>query len=80
MSKIFLKRCTKQNIKDIRNELARAHLIITLLSIALISLLSIIVAQSMTVNVILSAICVVLLSIVALVSLCMSLALFTCKK
>jgi hypothetical protein len=79
MSKFF-KKFSKQNARDIRRELARSHLIIALLSIAIIILLSIGAMQPITFDAILSAVCVVLLSIVAFISLCMAFTLFTCKK
>jgi hypothetical protein len=79
MSKMF-KKFTKQNAADFRRELARAHIIIALLSIALITLLSLGTVQPVSFDQSLSAVCVVLLSIVALVSLCMSYTLFKTKK
>jgi len=78
-SKLF-KKFSKQNIKEVRTELARAHLMISLLSIAIIVLLSLGAIQSVTFDPTLSAICVVLLSLVTLVSTCVSFTLFTFKK
>ena len=79
MSKLF-KKFSKQNSKDIRYELVRAHIIIALLSIAIIVLLSLGATQLVTFNAVLSGICIILLVIVAFLSLCMSLTLFACKK
>ena len=80
MSKMLFKKFQKQSAKEVRRELARAHLIIALLSIALITLLTIGTVQAISFDATLSAICVVLLSIVTLVSLCISFTLYTCKK
>jgi peptidoglycan/LPS O-acetylase OafA/YrhL len=79
MSKHF-KKFLKQNIHEVRRELARAHLIIALLSVAVIVLLSLGATQPVTFNPVMSAVCVVLLSVVAFISLCMSYTLYTCKK
>jgi len=79
MSKL-LKNFMKKNGKDFRQELSRAHMIITLLSICIIVLLSLGVVQPVTYDQSLSAVCVVLLSIVAFISLCMTYTLSKDKK
>jgi len=79
MSKL-LKKFMKKNGKDFRQELARAHLIIALLSICIIVLLSLGTIQPVTYDQSLSAVCVVLLTIVALISLCMTYKLSNTKK
>lgn len=79
MSKLF-KKFTKQSAADFRRELARAHLIIALLSIAIIVLLSLGSMQPVSFNETMSAICVILLSLVALISLCMTFTLYKTKK
>lgn len=78
MKKMF-KRLTKKNINEIRMELAHAHLIIALLSIAIVVLLTLGSTQSVTFEATLSAICVVLLSVVTIVSLCISITLYRKK-
>jgi len=78
MKKLF-KKIAKKNIKEVRAELARAHLIIAMLSIAVIALLALGATQPVTFDPTLSAICVVLLSIVAIVSLSTALNLFRKK-
>lgn len=78
MKKIFSK-FTNKNVKQMKMELARAHLIIALLSIAIISLLSIGEKQVVSFDSTLSAICVVLLSIVTIISLCVSVKLYRKK-
>jgi hypothetical protein len=79
MSKMF-KKFTKQTSADIRKELARAHIIIAMLSIAIIVLLSLGAVQPVSFDQSLSAICVVLLSLVTFVSACMSYTLLKTKK
>ncbi len=79
MSKLF-KRFNKQNTAEIRKELARAHVMIALLSMAIITLLSLGAIQPVSYDQSLSAICVVLLSIVALISLGMAYNLSKSKK
>ena len=76
----FFKKFLKKNINDFRKELSRAHLIIALLSIAIIVLLSLGAVQPVTFDQPLSAVCVVLLSIVAFISLCMAYTLSSKKK
>ena len=78
MKKLF-KKIAKKNIKEVRAELARAHLIIAMLSIAVIALLALGATQPVTFDPTLSAICVVLLSIVSIVSLSTALNLFRKK-
>lgn len=79
MSK-FLKKFKKRNTANIRMELGRAHLIISLLSTAIIVLLSLGSTQAVTFDQPLSSICVALLAIVALISLYMTYTLFKSKK
>ena len=73
------KRFKKKKMEHMRMELAHAHLIIALLSIALIALLSLGSTQPVSFDATMSAICVVLLSIVTIVSLCISITLYTKK-
>ncbi|HUC96610.1 MAG TPA: hypothetical protein VMR16_03020 [Candidatus Saccharimonadales bacterium] len=73
------KRFKKKNSVQMRMELAHAHLIIALLSIAIIALLSLGSVQPVTFDQTLSAICVALLSIVTIVSLCISITLYRKK-
>jgi len=75
MSKMF-KKLDKKNIKEVKAELARAHMIVTLLSIAVIILLTLGTSQPVTFDITLSAVCVALLSIVAVISLCVSVSLY----
>jgi hypothetical protein len=79
MSKLF-KKFNKKSTAEIRKELARAHLIIALLSMALIVLLSLGAIQPVTFDATLSAICVILLSLIAFISTCVSFTLFSNKK
>ncbi len=58
------KKFLKQTTIEVRAELARAHLIIALLSLAIIVLLSIGVVQPVSFDPVMSAICIVLLIIV----------------
>ena len=78
MKNIF-KKPSKKNLNEYRQELARAHLIISLLSIAIITLLSLGATQPVTFNETLSAICIGLLTVVTIVSLCISITLFRRK-
>lgn len=78
MKKIF-KKLTKKNINEMRKELAHAHLIVALLSVAIIALLTLGATQPVTFEATLSAICVVLLSLVTIVSLCISITLYRKK-
>lgn len=79
MYKIFRK-FAKKNINEFRRELARAHLIIAMLSIGLITFLALGSSQSVTYDPVMSAICVVLLAIVTIMSLCTAVSLFKFKK
>lgn len=65
---------------NFRHELARAHIIIALLSVAIIMLVSLGAAKSFAFDATLSAICIILLCFVMLISLCISLTLLVCKK
>ena len=76
----FFKKFMKQNAAELRKELSRAHLIISLLAISVIALLSLGAVQYVTFDPTLSAICVVLLSIIAFISLCMTFTLSKNKK
>ena len=78
MNKLF-KRFNKKNNNELRRELAHTHLIVALLSIAIIALLSLGSTQPVSFDATLSAICVVLLSIVTIISLCMSITLYRKK-
>jgi hypothetical protein len=79
MDKLF-KKYAKPNVNAICMELARAHLIIVLLSIAIITLITLGVVQSANLDLTLSAICIVLLTLVTILSLCTSVCLFRRKK
>jgi hypothetical protein len=72
----LFKRFKKKNLIQMRLELAHAHLIIALLSVAIIALLSLGSTQPVTFDQTLSAICVALLSVVTIVSLCISITLY----
>lgn len=74
-----LKRFKKKNLIAMRTELAHAHLIIALLSIAIIALLSLGSTQPVIFDATLSGICVSLLSIVTIVSLSISISLYKKK-
>lgn len=73
------KRFNKKNSKELKQELAHAHLIIALLSIAIIALLSLGSTQPVSFDATLSAICVVLLSVVTIVSLSIAMTLYQKK-
>lgn len=79
MKKLF-KKLAQQKVADVRQELARAHLIIAMLSTTSIMLLVLGATQPITLDAGLSTIGVALLTIVALTSLAMSLALFDYNK
>jgi len=78
MNKLF-KRLSKKNTKELQRELAHAHLIVALLSIAIITLLAMGARQPVSYDATLSAICVALLSIVTIISLCVSITLYRKK-
>ncbi len=78
MGKLY-KRFKNKKHEALRVELAHAHLIIALLSIAIIALLSIGTTQPVSFDPTLSAICVTLLSLVTIVSLCISITLYRNK-
>jgi hypothetical protein len=75
----LVKRFKKKKMNEMRMELAHAHLIISLLSIAVIALLSLGSTQPVAFDATMSAICVILLSIVTIVSLCISITLYRSK-
>jgi len=75
MSKIF-KKFKKKNTPELRTELAHAHLIIALLSIAIIALLALGSTQPVTFDGLLSAITIILLCLVTIFSLCVSITLY----
>jgi len=75
----LLKRLKKKKLETLRLELAHAHLIVALLSIAIIALLTLGSTQPVSFDGTLSAICVVLLSIVTIISLCISITLYQRK-
>ena len=79
MKKLF-KQIVEQKIAGVRQELARAHLIIALLSAAVIMMIVQGATQPIALDATLSTIGIILLSIVTLTSLSMSFALFTSKK
>ena len=74
------KKFKNQKINDVRNELARAHLIIGMLSFVAIILLLLSAALLTTLNTLATTIAIVLLAIVAIISVSFSLALFTLTK
>jgi hypothetical protein len=76
----FLKKLSKQKIGEVRQELARAHLIIALLAIVVIVLLIQGTIAPIGLEPILSTISSILLSVVALVSLSITFALTFIKK
>jgi len=78
MDKIF-SRFNKKNVKEMRRELAHAHLIIALLSTALIALLALGSTQPVTFDQTLSAVNVILLSLITIISLCISITLYRRK-
>jgi Flp pilus assembly pilin Flp len=73
------KRFKNKKLDAMRIELAHAHLIIALLSIAIIALLSLGTTQPVSFDETLSATCVALLIIVTIVSLCISITLYRKK-
>jgi|GEM_PF-6011108 len=73
------KRINKKNTSQLRVELAHAHMIIALLSTAIIALLCLGVSQPISFDATLSAISVALLVIVTIFSLCMSITLYQKK-
>jgi peptidoglycan/LPS O-acetylase OafA/YrhL len=75
----MFKLAKKRNINQFRMELARAHFIVALLSVAIIALLSLGASQEVTFDPTLSAICVVLLSLVTILSLCTAISLYRKK-
>ncbi len=79
MKKLF-KKLAQQKINNVRDELARAHLIIALLSVAVIMLLIQGSTQPIELDVNLSILGEVLLGIVALTSIFMSFALSILKN
>ncbi|MBC7943219.1 hypothetical protein H7X68_01835 [Candidatus Saccharibacteria bacterium] len=79
MKKLF-KKLAQQKLNNVRDELARAHLIIALLSVAVIMLLIQGSTQPIELDVNLSILGEVLLGIVALTSIFMSFALSILKN
>lgn len=79
MNKLF-KKISEQKIADVRQELARAHLIIALLSAAVIMMIIQGATQPIALDATLSTVGIILLGIVILTSLNMSFVLFTRKK
>lgn len=75
----LLKKLSQQKITDVRKELARAHLIIAILSIAVVILLLQSATQPLLLNLTLSVIGSLLLVFVVLISLGMFLALSSVK-
>lgn len=70
----------QQKVTEVRQELARAHLIIALLSVAVIMLIVQGITQPVLLDLTLSTISIILLGVVTLTSLSMSFALFTNKN
>lgn len=75
-----INKLAKRNANELRRELARAHMVIALLSIGVITLLALGSHEPVSFDPTLSAICVVLLVVVTIISLCVSIALFRNKK
>jgi len=75
--KQLVKKLQNQKLKEVRAELSRAHLIIALLSIAIVVLLTLVqtVPEKITLDPTLSGISVALLLIVSVISLVISVAL-----
>ena len=78
MNKLF-QRISNKNAKEMRRELAHAHLIIALLSIALIAMMALGASQPVSFDETLSAISIALLTIIAIISLCVSITLYRKK-
>lgn len=78
--KKLLKKLTQKKIYEVRQELARAHLIIALLSVAVIILLVEGTVTPIAFNAHLSSVGIVLMSFVGLTSLVMSFVLTAIKK
>lgn len=76
----MMKKLTKKNASEIRRELGRAHIVIALLSLAMISLLSLGATQVIKLDATLSGICVALLTVVILLSIITAITLFKNKK
>jgi|GEM_PF-883864 len=74
------KKFANQKLKDVRRELARAHLIIGLLSFVAIVLLVQESALLVDLNTLVTTVAIVLLAVVASVSLAVSLTLFTLTR
>lgn len=72
----LLQRISQQKADDVRQELARAHLIVALLSLIIIVLLLLCSTGPVTLNATLSFIGGLLLGCVALISLSISITLF----
>ncbi|MBC7868786.1 hypothetical protein H7X69_01225 [Candidatus Saccharibacteria bacterium] len=79
MEKLY-KKIAQQKITEVRRELARAHLIITLLSAAVIMMLIQGATLAIRLDPTLSAAGIMMLGFVAVTSLIMSFALFSTKK
>ncbi len=78
--KKFLKKFSKQNIREVRQELARAHLIITFLSVISIALLYLGATLTVAFDAALSIVAAALLTLLIIISLSISITLFTDKK
>ncbi len=79
MEKLY-KKLAQQKIAEVRRELARAHLIIALLSAAVIMMLIQGATQAIRLDAMLSAAGIILLGFVTVTSLIMSFALFNSKN
>lgn len=78
--KKILKKLANRSAEEIRNELARAHLIITLFALMTIVLLILGVDDRIVLDPVLSGVCGGLLIIIALISFNVSLNLWQRKK
>jgi len=76
----FSKKIAKQNTAELRGELSRAHLIISLLSLIAIVLLTVGSTMEVGFDTNLSTVASAFLALLAIVSLCISYNLFKHKK
>ena len=78
--KKLLKKMSEQKIGDIRKELARAHLIVVLLSFSIIAFLIRGVTSPISIEPLMAIVSCILLSIVILISIATSFKLYFCNK
>jgi hypothetical protein len=75
----IFKRVKKRNLNDYKMELARAHIIVALLSLGIVALLSLGANQQVSFDPTLSAISVVLLLIITILSVCTAVSMYRKK-